>query len=79
MMSKLELLRELYIMVQKKSYAGDYELGKRTGTSEDKNIRCKDITSFFFDLFEIQVNESSETEELLFMLEEAIRENICIK
>lgn len=78
-MGKLELLKELYILIQKKNYAGEYELGRRTGTSEDKNIRSKDVTSFFMDLFEIKVDEPVEAEDLLFMLEEAIHENICGK
>ena len=78
-MSKLELLKELYIMVQKKNYAGEYEIGQRTGTSKDKNIRCKDISAFFMDLFDINENDSSEVEDLLFMLEEAIHNNICVE
>jgi len=76
-MNKLELLKELYIMVQKKNYAEEFELGKRSETTEDEKIRCKDITAFFMDLFDLQKNDDSETEDLLYMLEEAIHENIC--
>ena len=76
-MSKIEILKELFIMVSRHNYSGNYEMGRRTGTTEDKKIRSKDITAFFMDLFEIDMNESSETEDLLFMLVDAIYENIC--
>jgi len=78
-MSKLEILKELFIMVQRKNYIGEYELGRRNDTSTDDRQRSRDITAFLKDLFEIEKNESSETEELLFMLEEAIYDNICGK
>lgn len=78
-MNKLEILKELFIMVQRKSYIGEYELGQRNDSSTDNRQRSRDIIAFFKDLFEIEKNESAETEELLFMLEEAIYDNICGK
>ena len=66
-------------MVQRKNYAGEYEIGQRPGTSTDKGVRSKDITSFLLDLFELEKDDSSEKEDLLYMLEEAIHDNICGK
>ena len=74
-MNKLELLKELYIMIQKKNYANEYGLGQRTGTSKDKETRSKDISAFLYDLFELDCS-SPEEESILFMIGDAIHENI---
>lgn len=73
-MSKAELLKELYVMVQKENYACRFGLGCRIDTSEDSHQRSKDIRAFLVDLFD---ECEGETRELLHMLEKAINENVC--
>lgn len=72
-MSKKEILKELYIMVQQKNYKAEYGLGIRIETSEDNQQRSKDIRAFLVDLFD---DYQEEYGELLHMLESAIDENV---
>ena len=72
-MTKTEILKELYIMVQKCNYNAYYGLGIRCETSENRQQRSKDIRAFLVDLFD---GYSGEHGELLHMLESAIDENV---
>lgn len=73
-MSKADVLKELYVMVQTKNYNGHYGIGQRSETSEDKVQRSKDIRAFLVDLFDEDC--SGEEGQLLSMLESAINDNV---
>ena len=72
-MSKLEILKELYIMVQEKNYNGYYGQGIRSETSEEPHQRSKDIRAFLVDIFD---GYDGEHGEMLHMLEDAINKNV---
>lgn len=71
-MTKKEMLKEMIIMLKLKNHHCNYGLGVRSDTSDDVNVRCKDIRAFFVDLFE---EEDKEVKELLRLLEDEIRIN----
>lgn len=72
-MSKIEILKELIIMVKQKNYHCAYGLGTRAETSESDSQRSKDIRAFIVDLFG---DEDKEVREMLHLLEDEINKNV---
>lgn len=72
-MNKIEILKELIIMVKKKNYRCTWGIGSRSDTSENKRQRSKDIRAFIVDLFG---DEDEDVKELLDILEDEINRNI---
>lgn len=72
-MNKIEILKELIIMVKKKNYRCAWGVGSRSDTSEDLHQRSKDIRAFIVDLFG---DEDEEVRELLHILEDEINKNV---
>lgn len=72
-MNKIEILKELIIMVKKKNYRCAWGIGSRIDTSKDKHQRSKDIRAFIVDLFG---DEDEDVKELLDILEDEINRNV---
>lgn len=72
-MNKIEILKELIIMVKKKNYRCAWGIGSRSDTSENKRQRSKDIRAFIVDLFG---DEDEDVKELLDILEDEINRNV---
>ena len=74
-MSKIEILKELIIMVEMANHDVN-PLGIRYETSENHHVRSKDIRAFLVDLFDGYAE--GEEGKLLHILESKITENVSI-
>ena len=74
-MNKIEILKELIIMVKRKNHHCAWGLGSRSETSRDNYQRSKDIRAFIVDLFDVD-DEDDDARELLGILGEEINRNV---